>query len=220
MSQQSLKPDQWIVVDDGFTPMDKRGLPSYGCYVRRLPKVCDPKHTLVVNVAEALPLIEGDRVLFWEDDEYYAPKYIEEMDKWLNQFPLVGIGWAKYYHLYTGGYIQNSNSQHASLAQTAFTSQVMPLIQKCVDMGMEKDWLDCNIWREAKKQGIRHVVIRENEGESLFVGMKGLPGRFGIGIGHNTTSYTRHDTKDREVLKKWCPKDYQIYLDLIKEGIK
>jgi hypothetical protein len=50
--------------------------------------------------------------------------------------------------------------------------------------------------------------------ESLYVGIKGLPGRFGIGNGHYENTYKNFD-KDRLVLRKWIPKDFSIYEELM-----
>jgi len=224
MACQTVKPKRWVIIDDGKIPMDLGELRSYEYYVRREPQPNDPKHTLVVNVKESLPFIEGDKVLFWEDDEYYAPAYLEKMIKKLTSFSVVGIGCAKYYHLITGGYIEHQNMEHASLAQTGFDISVLPMIKSCVDKGMEKDWLDCNIWREVQRSKrsddpISSMIFRDTD-NPLFVGMKGLPGRFGIGIGHKTDSYKNHDDADRSKLKEWMPHDYPAYLDLLKEIAK
>ena len=84
---------------------------------------------------------------------------------------------------------------------------------------MERDWLDCNIWKQIKKSKktdspISSLIFKDDKNE-LFVGMKGLPGRLGIGIGHKIGMYKKQDDKDRSILKNWCVKDYQIYLDLL-----
>jgi len=223
MSRQMVKPTKWIIVDDGKIPMEPWEYEDYEFYVRREPQPDDPKHTLVKNVETALlwvnRYINDTKIIFWEDDEYYSSEYIAEMSSRLDKTQVVGIGCAKYYHLPTGGYMLHSNMQHASLAQTAFHISVLPMVDECVAQGMEKDWLDCNIWRRVikSKGAIHHDIFKDTK--KLFVGMKGLPGRFGIGCGHKTSVYRMHDNPDRGILKEWIPDYYDVYLGLL-EGAK
>ena len=64
---------------------------------------------------EALSRIEGDYILILEDDDYYAPTYIEEMVKLLSQADIVGEVNAKYYNLKIPGFRQMGNTHHAPL---------------------------------------------------------------------------------------------------------
>ena len=53
--------------------------------------------------------------------------------------------------------------------------------------------------------------------ENLYLAMKGLPGRDGIGEGHRLYKYEQWRAEidnDWEVLKKWAPNDYSIYKEL------
>jgi hypothetical protein len=110
---QTRKPDQWIVVDDGNIPH----APACACdYIRRQPQPDDPRHTMIINMKAAIPHITGDFVLIMEDDEYYAPRYIEEMAKRLQEFEIVGIGRSKYYHVPARRCLRHDNLGHASLA--------------------------------------------------------------------------------------------------------
>lgn len=212
---QTIKPDQHIIVDDGKTAMIIEDLQSYEFYIRREPLPSDPKHTLVVNIKTALPHIKGDKIFICEDDEYYSPDYISSISGKLEARQVVGITCAKYYHLPTGGYEQHKNIEHASLAQTAFQSSILPLIEKCVDKGMEQRWLDDNIWKEVLKDKKISFNLFVDKEESLYCGIKGLPGRFGIGIGHNPKAYKKHDDIARSKLREWILNDYQSYLDIL-----
>jgi hypothetical protein len=231
MTNQTVKPDQWLVIDDGPVPI----VPSVPMeYVRREPCAGDPKHTLAINLLQAIPLIKGDKILIIEDDEYYAPNYIEEMAKHLDGSKIAGITQNRYYHLPTGGYYMMHNKGHASLAQTAFTSAFIPTFRGAVEASMFVDFLDIRMWRMAKqslnhsfKFGGRALTTRSRVGQlqkseltlfsdadrPLYVGIKGLPGRAGIGMGHNPGMYPNRDTSGRRVLRQWMPQDYQVYLD-------
>ena len=205
MDMQTVRPDQWIVVDDGKVPIKP---PAGATYIRRAPKHNDPNHTLNLNLRTAVPSIRGSKIIIIEDDEYYAPKYIETMAKELNNGELVGVMQAKYYHLPTGGYMQIANTFHASLAQTAFNITFLPTVQEYLD-GKLSIYLDMKLWQRALPEG-RGYLFADGR-NSLYAGIKGLPGRPGIGQGHNPAMYGASIDKSREILKKWIPRDYKVY---------
>jgi len=210
MKHQKRKPDQWIVVDDGKTPLT----PTYAMqYVRREPRSDDPQYTLSFNLATALPLITGDKIFIIEDDDYYAPDYIAEMSRRLDSHEVVGLMHAKYYYLPTGGHQIHANATHCSLAETAFRSSFLPEMPEILRLSTES-YVDLRIWIKAGARGYR---FNDNE-KPLYLGIKGLPGRGGIGIGHDPNRYKKRnqqDTTNRPILKKWVPKDYQVYLDIV-----
>lgn len=208
MANQTRKPDQWLVVDDGKTPLT----PTTGMqYIRREPRPDDPQHTLSLNLATAFPLIKGDKILFMEDDDYYAPGYIDEMARHLESHEVVGIIQAKYYYLPTGGYRTHSNFSHCSLSETGFRNSFLPELQGIL-REREKTDIDLRIWRKVGRRGFRF----NDSNKPLYLGIKGLPGRTGIGIGHNPAMYQNiKDSADRAMLKKWAPGDSQIYLDIL-----
>jgi hypothetical protein len=237
MIHQTVKPDQWIVVDDGTAPITPTTTMEY---VRREPRAGDPRHTLAINLLQAIPLIKGDKILIIEDDEYYAPAYVEEMKKHLDSGTIAGITQNRYYHLPTGGYYMMHNKGHASLAQTAFTNAFVPTFRNAVEASMFVDFLDIRMWRMAKQslnRGFKfggralttrmrttsqmpknELVLFSDADRPLYVGIKGLPGRNGIGMGHNPGMYLVKDTIGRRVLKQWMPQDYQVYLDVVNRA--
>jgi len=207
MKHQTVKADQWIVIDDGKVPMVHAGGFQY---VRREPQPDDPRHTLNRNLATALPLIAGDKIFIIEDDEYYAPEYVEEMSRRLDQHEVVGLRDYKYYYLPTGGYIVNANRSHANLAETAFRNSFLYEMRETLNVA--DTFIDLRIWQEAGKRGYRF----DDSGKSLFLGLKGLPGRDGIGIGHNPAMYRNvKDTTERTMLKKLAPIGYPVYMDIL-----
>ena len=217
MANQTRKPDQWVIVDDGKVPMVpdldwyNATMPGVALGIRREPRPDDPQHTLVANLKAAFPLITGNKILIMEDDEYYAPEYIAEMARRLDSHEVVGIMKAKYYHLPTGGCFQIGNRSHASLAETGFRRSFLPELEKLWDGDTS---LDMRIWKKADGRG----RLFDDRDKPLYVGIKGLPGRAGIGAGHNPELSIYHnskDTPDRATLKAWAPKDYPVYLDII-----
>lgn len=225
IEKQTVKPDQWIIVDDGKHPVER---PTGTDYVYRKPTPGEPRFTMLLNLKMALSRIKGDKILIMEDDEYYHPKYIESMVERLGPYQIVGIGHSKYYYLPTGGYIAHDNMNHASFAQTAFDKTVVPMLEHLLDR--KNMFIDIDLWSKFAsegyyRQGLCSVFGNVNKGlvfrdlyPCLYVGMKGLPGRSGIGIGHNARTYTKHDIPDRKLLKQWVAEDYHDYLNLIGKG--
>jgi hypothetical protein len=210
MENQTMFPAQWLVIDDGKIPIGVEQLSPLVEYIRREPQPNDPKHTLVANLQKAFPLIKGDKIIIIEDDEYYAPEYLAAMTARLAYYELVGIKNSKYYHLPSGGYCTHSNAGHASFAQTAFKATFLPTFKRCLDIRSQQ-FLDIRMWRNAHRRGFLFI-----DEPPLYLGIKGLPGRPGIGIGHDEKRYLEFDTPMRDRLKEWVPGDYQTYLDILE----
>ena len=228
MEKQKRRADQWIVVDDGKVPLT----PSQGMeYIRREPKADDPKHTMLLNLREAIPRITGDKVIIIEDDEYYAPGYVEEMSRRLDKYEIVGICRSKYYHFASGHYSRYTNMDHASLAQTcfraSFLSDLMALMKGDV-------FIDMRIWRLVGKTdalrwgepdckapdrevGGGRGLLFDDDGRNLYVAMKAMPGRVGSSSGHQLHRDYVPDTPARDMLKKWTADAY-LYYKAILDG--
>jgi hypothetical protein len=224
MENQTMPADQWIVVDDGKVPMVSS---IHMEYVRRLPQPTDPHNTQNLNIQAALPFIKGNKIIIIEDDEYYAPDYIKDMAAWLDKYEVVGICRSKYYYIPTCGYYIHANINRASLAQTVFRSSFLPELEALLKIPRI---LDMPLWelvggirplyasRLAPRQNLiklGRAALFVDSPKSLYVGIKGLPGRNGLGSGHSAQRYHTHDTKDKQILRKWIPADYQIYLDVM-----
>ena len=225
MQNQTVKPIQWIIVDDGIEPIKVPNL-FYVTYIRREPKSTDPKHTMIANLQEAAKCnILGNKILFWEDDEYYARDYILDMSKLMDTYEVVGIGRSKYYYLPGNTYYSHNNMGHASLAQTGFRKS---FLNEFLEILPGDSFLDIRIWNiinpgetHLKETG-RHEYISKNgrgfifndKDKSLYVGMKGMPGRKGIGSGHKGIG--TKDTPKYNVLHEWIPQeeDFNVYINM------
>lgn len=213
IESQTQRLDNWIIVDDGEIPLDTDRLPDYARYIRREPRTDDPKVTLAINLRAAVrTAVRGDKIIIWEDDEYYAPGYIEEMSKRLDDYEVAGICRGKYYNLPTGYFSQLKNMKHASLAQTGFRRSFLPKFIECLD---GDHFIDIRLWAAADKAT---SILFDDGAAMLYCGMKGLPGRVGIGYGHRMHEGYQKDTPGREVLKRWVPGDYPAYLALLTKG--
>lgn len=213
MRKQTSQPDQWIVVDDGKVALKPDASMEY---IRRKPHPNDPPHTLSLNLEASLPLIKGNKIIIIEDDEYYAPKYVAEMALKLDQYEIVGIGNAKYYHLNSGRYYRHGNMNRASLAQTAFRDSFLPEFKEILKMNIGSPFIDARFWEKIGGSGRGFIFVDDNN-NSLYAAIKGLSGRSGV-VGHdpNSGKYQKSCPDiSRSILRQWIPKDYGIYMDII-----
>ena len=183
MAAQKERYHQWIVVDDGVTPLPdnlREGID----YIRREPKEGE-YHTINENLREALPHITGDVVLIIEDDDWYGPGYISFMRKTLANVNLAGEGFARYYLLSDRKYCRGENHSHASLSQTGFVRKLLPVFEKCLD---GDPYIDIRFWKAVENK--KYLLNDLEDKMKLQCSMKGLQGRKGIGQGHNVTDWS------------------------------
>lgn len=221
IANQTMQVDQWLVIDDGKEPF----MPSLDCdYIYRKPEENEQGQTLNINIKTALPHIAGDIILFMEDDEYYAPDYVKTMVEKIQHYNIVGICKSKYYHMPTRTYFAHRNCGHASLAQTAIRKETLPILEEVLNGDA---FIDIRLWERLcngnpeNKQFIKNfntqgtvvnnqaVLFHDGDEDCLYVGMKGMPGRAGIGSGHKGIG--RHDSRGA-ILRKWMPIDCEKYL--------
>ncbi len=172
-------PTQWIVVDDGRAPEAKelKSDRMLITVIRPEPFWEHGQNTLARNLLAAIPEVQHDYVLVIENDDCYRPDYVErQMTRFLEGTDIVGEVPARYYHLPTRQYAVLKNSRHASLCQTGFHRGLLPTL-KSVCENLEAAFIDVRLWERCPT---RRVLCHD----SRCVGMKGLPGRTGIGVGH------------------------------------
>lgn len=222
MQRQTYQGDvQWIVVSDSpFTedecvPDDISSLHLIDRPRTKLHPCTGPQpwrpgiNTQRPNLNKAIENVRGDYVLVIEDDDYYKPNYVEVMVSMLKHSPLVGETKARYYNLKHRCYKEYPNSEHASLCQTGFHKSLLPLFEEAVNSG--ELYIDIYLWKQALDKHVDHLLF---SGLGLSVGMKGLPGRPGIGIGHRPVGYASDDQLN--VLRRWIGKDEEKYLRFLK----
>jgi hypothetical protein len=216
MDSQTVKMDQWLVVDDGFDPIPVK-LRTGMEYVRRTPSEGEG-HTLVANLTVALPLIKGDKILIIEDDDWYGPNYIKMMSYYLNTYDLVGEGAARYYFAPLMLYRRIHNRAHASLCQTGFTKKILPILEGCLP---GNPYVDVRIWEAVKVN--KYVFMDENDTRKLHCSMKGLKGRKGIGEGHIANARNIHYQLDNGLnqLITWVGEENaRIYMDHVGQSFE
>lgn len=206
MAHQTRQPDQWLIVDDGKTPVNPKQFPT-ATVIRREPKAGEG-HTLTLNLAVALPHIQGDKIFIMEDDDFYGRDWLQTLADLLDDFEIVGEGFARYYYLPTQKCKQLENSVHTSLAQTGFRKSLLPIFESCLPGDA---YLDMRFWA-AVKHGNKIIDNRSNE-LSLHCALKGLSGRKGIGSGHDPNwSFYQQDSRYKTLIS-WIGEDAaRIYI--------
>ena len=200
MARQTIPWQQWIVVDDCLP-----ATPTMLCQERIEPRPAwqPGQVTLGRNLKAALERVTGDAVAVIEDDDWYGPMYLAELSKDLDEAPLVGEGLARYYNVRERGYIEHVNARHASLCSTMWRhEQITPHVINVIENSREP-FYDLAIWRTTDD------FVLTLTGRDI-IGIKGMPGRGGIGSGHNRGS-CRNPDHDLTKLREWIGDDADFY---------
>jgi len=163
------------------------------------------------NMAAALPLVKGDYVLVIENDDYFHPEYIENYVYWLEKFDIVGTTESVYYSLRTRGYKEMKNFQHCSTTQTAFRKSYLPQFERALHSG--QTFFDIELWNTARNK--RHNYLLASTGKPLCIGMKGLPGRYGVGVGHTDNDFISDPNFVK--LKELVGDDAKAYISMVSK---
>jgi hypothetical protein len=209
-------PLQWIIVNDGRTGESGDLIAWRSGFAIQMvfpePKWQHGQNTQARNLLAAIPEVAFDKVLFFEDDDHYAATYVEEMAAKLETYQIVGETRARYYHVPSRWYYQLQNEQHASLCQTGIRSDLLPqLASACEEtklrpVGMQ--YIDLQLW---EKPSASRWLYPSN----LSVGIKGLPGREGIGCGHRPDNNWSQDSADLAILRSWIGSDVELYKEFM-----
>jgi hypothetical protein len=197
-------PVHWVVIDDGEQPQDvafeRDGWTVE--VVRRKPHWQHGQNTQAANLLAGLDFVHPqDWLAIIEDDDAYLPNYLSTVTAWLQFAELVGETHARYYNVPQRRYRQLTNSRHASLCSTALRGPAIAALRNLCQPGVQ--YIDVNLWSSYTGSKGLHKTQHT-------VGMKGLPGRGGIGMGHKKDFQGFPDQKG-SVLKQWIgdfSKDY------------
>ena len=165
-------------------------------------------NTQVDCMRVGLQEVPDDAVLFvLEDDDVYLPEYVATALTVLDRAELVGEIDARYYNIATEHWRILKGKFHSSLAATSCHGGALTLLRELCSNGTRK-MLDVNLWRTFK--GEKRLMLTHN-----VVGIKGLPGRPGIGVGHRAR-FGVADTDGK--LGKWVgpyANNYEIFREAV-----
>lgn len=207
---------QWIVIDD--SPQIENLKPL----LKSLPKHITPElyagpkmwtqgvNTLRGNLEVAVPHIQGDKIFLIEDDDAYDSHYLEAYSQLLNHSAIVGESNSKYFNLLVPGWIEKRNYKHSSLCQTAFHKSALPLFVEALNTGHL--FIDVVFWTRAIEKRVPMLLMAE---QNLCIGIKGMPGRENLSLGHKIKGYT-YDGKLAK-LQEWVGSDVELYRPFIRK---
>jgi hypothetical protein len=208
MQRQTYKgPIDWIVVDDS-EPQTIMTIPKTSNIKQhyfRGPVLWTPSiNTQRPNMHEALLHVnpESTAILVAEDDDFYAPDYIETLLFLLNRYDCVGEANNKYYAIKSRSYKEWKNLGHASLCSTGLRYSQYQILYDAVNSG--ELFMDMAFWRKALERNTKSVLFI---GLNVGVGIKQMPGRHGIGAGHDPEGQGFIKDPGFDMLRRWIPLD-------------
>lgn len=130
-----------------------------------------------------------DVIVFWEDDDYYSPGYIERIESEFNRdnIELVGIDSTVYYNIFTRRFVELKHPGRASMMSTAIRTSALNKLLWPVD---SYKWTDLFLWQ--RTPGVSKRTIRVDR--PICIGIK-----HGIGLcggGGHVRDWAKFDQYD------------------------
>lgn len=199
----------WIIVDDGPVAENvsfrKR---RWKITVLRPEPFWRPgNNTQGRNLALALGLVErGSVVTVVEDDDWYHADWLRWIADNAHAAELIGEAQAVYYNVRSRRWRNLGNDDHASLRSSAMRDGAIETFRDVLTR--PNKYYDLRLWA-------RHGDKKTFCG-SLSVGIKGMPGRPGIALGHELGRGTADP--DCKKLRDLIGDDADWYLDFFEES--
>jgi hypothetical protein len=204
MARQTIPYDQWIVVDDG---VQHAKLTMGQAHIWRERETdCKPAQSLCRNLLGAIPLIEGDIIVVIEHDDHVAQNHVETMVRQLKNALIAGDPKQRYYNVAHRCWRLFDNVG-ASLCQTAFRRSLLPTFKGAVQacLSASRIGVDRALW-DAVQPSCKSLVRSDT-----VLGIKGLPGRPGIGVGHRPSGSLWTPDPELVRLREWIGADADMY---------
>lgn len=202
-AQTYASPVRWVIVDDGeeAQPITFRRHGWHLDVVRPGPRWTPGANTQARNILAGLAVIGADeRVVIIEDDDHYKPDWLRTVDHELERSELVGEHFARYYNVAAQRGRQLQNNRHASLCSTALRGRALRALRDACSQ--RPKFIDLALWNAFRPHHLfdgHHVT-----------GIKGLPGRGGIGMGHKA-DFRGMDDPSGSLLRQWVGADAAHY---------
>jgi hypothetical protein len=196
-------PVRWIIVDDGEQAQPVTfSRPGWMLEVLRPEPFWKPgDNTQGRNLLVGLNAVDKDaRLVIIEDDDWYASDWLEVCNTYLDRASLVGETKARYYNVAQRVGRQLNNVGHSSLCSTAMRGEAINVFRRACQV--KQQFIDIDLWR-------RHRDALLFPGNRV-VGIKGMPGRGGIGMGHKQGFNGQRDPMGT-LLREWVGSDAEWY---------
>lgn len=214
MQQQTYKgPIDWLIVDDSY-PETLMSIPKESNIKQRYfrgpipwtPAINTQRPNMMKSLENINP--ETTAIFVIEDDDYFSPDYIETFLFLLNRFDCVGEANNKYYAIKSRSYKEWKNLGHASLCSTGLRYSSYQILYDAVNSG--ELFMDMAFWRKAFERNTESVLFI---GLNVGVGIKQMPGRHGIGAGHDPEGQGFIKDPSFAMLRRWIPleEDFNYY---------
>jgi len=196
MKRMSIKPTEWIVVDDGVIPIDTSlfaGM-NYVKYIRNKPL---DENTVGINLSTGIDNMTTEHLIVMEDDDYYPADYLE--DRANAEDDVVGNHVRYYWH--TNGSYKIFKSGRMCVTATLG-------IRGKSNINIIRELAVIN-WKNIDYRFCKR--IRPEEGRTQVVGIKGSCGRKGASWKQHEEArgYSKSDT----ILQEWIGNDSAMYID-------
>jgi hypothetical protein len=200
LAQDFDGPVRWLIVDD-CEPATAITFERENWtleVLRPTPAWAPGQNTQTRNIRAALEVVTNDeRVAVIEDDDVYLPGWLSAVDYRLQRADLVGEVRARYYNAARRVGRELKNCGHSSLCSTAFKGAATDTLRRIVQV--DRSFIDLTLWRTFR--GRRELF----QGHAV-VGIKGLPGRAGLGMGHRP-GFAGANDPDGALLARWIGND-------------
>jgi hypothetical protein len=196
-------PVRWIIVDDCDPPQpitfSRRGWTLQ--IVRPQTHWTPGENTQARNLLAGLDAVDSAYpVAVWEDDDYYAPGWLDTLAEHLERAELVGADRITYYNLTSRRWQRMKNLAHAAMSCTALRGAAITTLRRMATPG--STFIDARLWAAHPSRYLFN--------SRQVVSLKGLPGRPGIGRGHHDT-FGREQDHDGSVLRHLLGPDADAY---------
>jgi hypothetical protein len=204
MRQTYAGPVRWVIVDDGPEPQPitfrRDGWELV--LIRPAPFWRPGQNTQARNLTRGMEAVGRDDVaVFIEDDDHYAAGWLDAVASKIDRAELIGTPRARYYNLPARVARQLNNGQHSSLCSSAIRGSAIDEMRHTLRKA--EKFIDLQLWQRVRS---RHLF-----GGQYVTGIKGLPGRGGIGMGHCANMVGQRDP-DLRILREWIGDDAEAYL--------
>ena len=200
MARQTRQPDQWIVADDGLQPAQLSFGQTHLVERRRF----EGGRSLASNLLRGLEAVQADMILIMEHDDWYSREHIAHVAAQLDRQPVAGSKLQRYYNVAQRHWRVMSN-RGSCLAQTGLRAECVPQLRKAAQrsFGTGEIGIDALFWAGFK-------TVR-NDISQTTVGIKGLPGRKGLGMGHRPPDHRWTADPAMKKLAEWIGQDAGLY---------
>lgn len=231
MARQTFQDFRWIVVNDSPEEDQDRYAYTLGQkVVRRKHEEAPPfanvmiqqegdqfpkpllrhNHSLCENVLAGLKAAgRADRFAIIEDDDWYGPTYLENLNRLLDSADLAGFNQACYYNLRFRRWKYLRNESHCSLASTGFRRSVVPLVRTIAERG--DPFIDLQLWNEWDGS---KALENTKQPRPLMVGLKGNSEHAGVSIPNHEQPVGTEDLGGK-VFREWLGLDANEYEEAV-----